>query len=94
MSNKYGNKNCLCFIINYFGATSIAINMPKQTVSNSTLMLVFMANNYAISANLVLHGLSSLVYTMPATKNFEKSNSECPHLESKCWYSYLPQGMC
>ena len=35
MSNKYGHKNCLCYIINYFEAPSIAINMPKQIVSNS-----------------------------------------------------------
>ena len=35
MANKYGHKNCLCYIINYFWATSIAIHMTKQTVSNS-----------------------------------------------------------
>ena len=35
MPNKYGHKNCLCYIINYFEATSIAINMPKQIVFNS-----------------------------------------------------------
>ena len=29
----------LCYIINYFGATSIAINMPKQIVSNSYIGL-------------------------------------------------------
>ena len=32
MPYKYGHKNRLCYIINYFGATSIAINMPKQIV--------------------------------------------------------------
>ena len=29
------SQNCLYYIINYFGATSIAVNMTKQTVSNS-----------------------------------------------------------
>ena len=33
MPNKYGH--CLCYIINYFWANGIAINMPQQTVSNS-----------------------------------------------------------
>ena len=33
-TNKYGHKKCLCYINNYFGATSFDINMPKQTVSN------------------------------------------------------------
>ena len=32
MPNKYGPKNCLCYIFNYFGATSIAINMPNSPV--------------------------------------------------------------
>ena len=45
MPNKYGHKNYLCYIINYFGTTSIAINKPKQLFL--TLMLVFMANNDA-----------------------------------------------
>ena len=49
-------------------------------------MLVFMANNDANSANLGLHGLSSLIFTMSAMENGEKSTSECPHLESNCWY--------
>ena len=35
MPYKYGHKNRLCYIINYFGATSIAINVPKQNVFNS-----------------------------------------------------------
>ena len=39
MPNKYGHRNCLCYIINYFAATSIAINMLKQTVSNSQVGL-------------------------------------------------------
>ena len=45
-----------------------------------------MANNDANSANLGLHGLSSLIFTMPAMENGKKSKSECPHLESHCWY--------
>ena len=49
-------------------------------------MLVFMENNDANSANLGLHGLCSLIFTMPAMENGEKSKSECPHLESHCWY--------
>ena len=47
-------------------------------------MLVFMANNDANSANFWLHGLSSLIFIMPAMENGEKSKSECPHLESHC----------
>ena len=47
-------------------------------------MLVFMANNDANSANGGLHGLASLVFTMPAMENGEKSKSECPHRESHC----------
>ena len=82
MPNKYGHKNCLCYIINYFGAASIDINMPKQIVSNSNVGLY----NNANSANLGLHGLCSLVFTMPAMENGEKSKSEYPHLESHCWY--------
>ena len=84
MPNKYGHKNYLCYIINYFGATNIAINMPKQLFL--TLMLVFMANNDANNGKLVLHGLPSLIFTMPAMENGEKSKSECPLLESHCWY--------
>ena len=84
MPNKYGHKNYLCYIINFFGATNIAINMPKQLFL--TLMLVFMANNDANNGKLVLHGLSSLIFTMPAMENGEKSKSECPLLESHCWY--------
>ena len=72
MPNKYGHKNYLCYIINYFGATSIAINMPKQLFL--TLMLVFMANNDANNGKLVLHGLSSLIFTMPAMENGENQN--------------------
>ena len=49
-------------------------------------MSVFMTNNDAKSANLGLHGLSSLVFRMPAMENGEKSKWECPHLESHCWY--------
>ena len=49
-------------------------------------MLVFMANNDANSANLGLHDLSSLIFTMPAMENGEKSYPECPLLESHCWY--------
>ena len=81
MPNEYGHKNCLCYIINCFGPTSIAINMQKQTVSN-----VFMANNDAASANLGLHGLHSLLFVMPAMENGEKSKSKYPHLETHCWY--------
>ena len=49
-------------------------------------MLFFMANSDADSANLGLHGLSSLLFIMLAMENGEKSKSECPHLESHCWY--------
>ena len=49
-------------------------------------MLVFMANNDANSANLGLHDLPLLIFTMPAMENSEKSNPECPLLESHCWY--------
>ena len=49
-------------------------------------MLVFIANDDADSANLGLHGLSSLLFIMTAMENGEKSKSECPHLESHCWY--------
>ena len=49
-------------------------------------MLVFMANNDANNGKLGLHGLSSLIFTMPAMENGEKSKSECPLLESHCWY--------
>ena len=48
-------------------------------------MLVFMANNDANSANLGLHGLSSLIFTLPAMENGEKSKLECPHPEAHCW---------
>ena len=49
-------------------------------------MLVFMANNDANNGKLGSHGLSSLIFTMPAMENGEKSKSECPLLESHCWY--------
>ena len=49
-------------------------------------MLVVMANDDANSANLGLHGLSSLIFTMLAMENGENSKSKCPHLESHCWY--------
>ena len=49
-------------------------------------MLVFMTNNDSASANLALHGLSSLLFKMSAMENGENSKSECPHLESHCWY--------
>ena len=38
-------------------------------------MLVFMANNDASSANVGLHCLSSLLFTMPEMENGEKSKS-------------------
>ena len=49
-------------------------------------MLVFMGKNYANSAHIRLHCLPSLVFTMTAIENGEKSKSECPNLESHCWY--------
>ena len=49
MPNKYGHKNCLCYIFNYFEATIIVINMPNKLFP--TLMLVFMANDDANSSN-------------------------------------------
>ena len=49
-------------------------------------MLVFMANNDANNGKLGLHGLSSVIFTMPAMENGEKSKSECQLLESHCWY--------
>ena len=51
-------------------------------------MLGFMANNDANSGKLGLHGLSSLIFTVPAMENGEKSKSECPLLESHFWYIY------
>ena len=51
-------------------------------------MLGFMAYNDANSGKLGLHGLSSLIFTVPAMENGEKSKSECPLLESHCWYIY------
>ena len=35
MPNNCCHKTCLCYIINYFGATNFVTHMPKQTVSNS-----------------------------------------------------------
>ena len=37
-------------------------------------MLVFMANNDANNGKLVLHGLSSLTFTMPAMENVKSQN--------------------
>ena len=47
-------------------------------------MLVIMANNDADSGKLGLHGLSTLIFTMPTMEDGEKSKSECPLLESHC----------
>ena len=47
-------------------------------------MLVFMANHDANNGKLGLHGLSSVIFTMPAMENGEKSKSECQLLESHC----------
>ena len=71
MPNKYGHRNCLYYIINYLEATSLAINMPNKLFL--TLMLVLMAKNDAYNANLGLHGLSSILFIMPAIENGEKS---------------------
>ena len=49
-------------------------------------MLVFMANKDDNITNLGLDGLPSLHLTMPAMENSERSKSECPNLESHCWY--------
>ena len=52
-------------------------------------MLVCMADNDANSANVGLHGIFSLMFTMLAMENGEKSKSECQHLESLSWYIYM-----
>ena len=83
MPNKYGHN----WFWHVYGNTSCSkiVDDVTQTMF-LTLMLVFMANNDANSASLGLHYLSSLIFTMPAMENGEKLNSECPLLESHCWY--------
>ena len=59
-------------------------------------MLVFMANNDANNANGWLHGLSSLVFTIPAMENGEKSKSEY-HIGNPIVDTFMiftHQGMC
>ena len=90
--------NMVTKIVFVTSSTTLEQLVLPQTCQNKlflTLMLVFMANNDANSANLGIHGHCSLIFTMPAMENGEvkikMSTSGIPLLLHS-WY--LPQGMC